>query len=86
MICVGCAGRFWRNGDTLMRALPAGVHCIGCRSELLREALTTLVCPGCPRRYWQRGGEVVPEGSYDAIDVPDTRPPTARAKIRKRDD
>jgi Zn-finger nucleic acid-binding protein len=59
------------------------MHCPTCRAELLHQPLSTLACPGCGRGYWQRGGELVPEGEHDAIEVPSTQLPRARVRPKK---
>jgi hypothetical protein len=33
-----------------------------------------------------RGAELIPEGEHQAVEIPGTELPRARAKVRKRDD
>ena len=67
--------------------IRSGMHCPSCRTELLHQDVgVTLACPGCGLGYWIRGAEIIPDGEYDAVELPGTVLPRAQAKIRKRDD
>lgn len=67
--------------------IRSGMHCPDCRTELLHQDLgAVLACPGCGVGYWMRGAELIPEGEYEAVEVPGTALPRAQAKIRKRDE
>jgi hypothetical protein len=66
--------------------LRSGKHCPACRVELLIQLASDLACPGCGLGYWMRGAELIPEGEHQAVEIPGTELPRARAKVRKRDD
>ena len=75
-----------RRDPATVGGMRSGMHCPDCRTELLHQELSTLACPGCGRGFWQRGGELIREGELEAVEVPDTHVPHARARIRKRED
>jgi hypothetical protein len=64
------------------QGMRAGIYCPACRAELVHEQLSELVCSGCAKKYWQRGAELVPDGETEAIEMPDTSLPGARARFR----